>query len=385
MRIYYFSGATFPSSEAKAVHVIKMCEAFGRAGHDVTLFAKGKAHLNAKEIFKTYDVDGHFKFALADNVRIPILSGIKRLQFIPEKMKIMGEPDLIYGRDPVALALFTPPRVPVVYEAHQLLRGKAQNIAMQKLIRLSSFAGIVAVSEVLKQDLLNKYPNLKPEQIFVAHDAADLPPHIDGKAERITALKGRKDAPNVGYAGMLHPGKGLSMILKIAPVLPDYDFHVIGGTPEQLKKIRKKNPPSNVIFYGHRPHAEVLGYLKAFDMVLAPYQHQALIKTGRNISRWISPMKVFEYMAAKRPMIASDLKVLQEVLRHDDNALLISPGDPLAWVEAIKMLHENPKLGERLANKAYEDLRTKFTWDTRVETVLDFVFGERTSIFRAQG
>ena len=79
MRIYYFSGASFPSPESRSVHVMKMCEAFGKAGHDVTLFAMGNPRLDHDKIFKSYDVSGSFKLSLSHDVNIPVLSGYKRI------------------------------------------------------------------------------------------------------------------------------------------------------------------------------------------------------------------------------------------------------------------------------------------------------------------
>jgi glycosyltransferase involved in cell wall biosynthesis len=169
----------------------------------------------------------------------------------------------------------------------------------------------VALSDPLKQDLLKKYPTLRSEQIFVAHDAAEVPHNISGTAAPAQTLKGREKAFRVGYAGTMHQGKGISMILKLAPQLPDCDFHIVGGSKEEIAKYKKGKPPENVIFYGHQPHSDVASYLKAFDIVLAPYQHEALIKSGKNISRWISPMKVFEYMAAQKPIVASSLPILR--------------------------------------------------------------------------
>lgn len=384
MRIFYFSGASFPSSEARAVHVVKMCEAFGKAGHEVTLFAMGNPNMDTRQIFKSYDVGGHFKLSLSKDVKIPLLSNYKRLKHISEQMKNFGRPDMVYGRDPVALALYAPQRIPMVFEATRAPSSKAEQTAIAKLIKKPGFSGIVALSDALKQDLLKRFPVLKPEQIFVAHDAADVPHNISGQAEAITPLKGRKDATKVGYAGTLHQGKGISMILKVAPLLPDCDFHVLGGTKAELEKIARTNPSGNIIFHGHKPHAEVAGMLKSFDILLAPYQHAALIKTGKNISRWISPMKVFEYMAAGRPMVASDLSILREFLTHGENALLVNAGEPLEWVAAIQALRKNPELGQEMARKAFADLKNNFTWDKRAETVLDFAGGKRTSIIASR-
>ncbi len=380
MRIYYFSGASFPSPESRSVHVMKMCEAFGKAGHDVTLFAMGNPRLDHDKIFKSYDVTGCFKLSLSHDVNIPVLSGYKRMRHISEKIKAMGEPDMVFGRDPIAIALFAPPRSSVVFEASQMPQNKSQSAAIARIIKKPGFSGIVALSDPLKQDLLKKYPTLRPEQVFVAHDAAEVPHNISGEAAPASTLKGREKAFRVGYAGTLHQGKGVSMILKLAPQLPDCDFHIVGGSKEDLAKYRKGKPAENVIFYGHQPHANVAGYLKAFDIVLAPYQHEALIKSGKNISRWISPMKVFEYMAAQKPIVASSLPILRAFLTHEQNALLVPPGDPIGWLEAIRRLKSDPALCQKLSENAFADLKKNFTWDKRVDIVLDFASGRRTSV-----
>lgn len=385
MRLFYFSGVTFPSSEPQAVHVIKMCEAFAKAGHEVILFASGDPKSDPQKLFNSYNVEPNFTLSLEKTKKLPVLSRYKRLKTTSERMKRFGQPEMVYGRDPVALSAHAPAHIPVVFEATRMPTNKAEILAISRLIKKPAFSGIVSVSDALKQALLKRFPALRPEQIFVAHDAASVPRNISGKAPKSDEVKGRTDAFRVGYAGTLHQGKGVSMILKIAPMVPDCDFHVVGGTKTELAKLRRDNPPSNIVFYGHVPHAQVAGMLKGFDVVLAPYQHAALIKTGKNISRWISPMKVFEYMAAGRPVVASDLSILREFLRHEENALLVPAGDPMAWAEAIRRLRDDAELRKHLAQNAFGELKNNFTWDKRAETVLDFAGGRKTSILYASG
>lgn len=384
MRIFYFSDISFPSSEAQAVHVVKMCEAFGKAGHEVVLFAKARSKVRQQDIFESYDVEGNFTLSFTKGTRLSLLSRYTGQKKTAEQIKKFGRPEMVYGRDPVALSLYAPARIPLVYEASRMPTGKAEVAAVIKLLKRPGFCGIVALSDALKQALLKRFPMIRPELIFVAHDAAVVPHNISGKAPKSDSLRGRKSAFKIGYAGTMHQGKGVSMILKIAPLMPDCDFHVIGGSKDEVAQIARGNPSGNIIFYGHVAHSHVAGMLKACNALVAPYQHAALIKTGKNIARWISPMKVFEYMAAGRPIVASDLSILREFLRHGENALLVPAGDPLAWVEALSTLRTDPEVRKTLAQNAFADLKGNFTWDKRVETILDFAGGKRTSIIHSR-
>ena len=84
------------------------------------------------------------------------------------------------------------------------------------------------------------------------------------------------------------------------------------------------------------------------------------------------PLKLFEYMAAGVPILATDLPSIREVLRHGENAWLIPPGDPKALAEGIRHLLENPELARRLAERARGDVQ-KYTWKHRAETILRLV------------
>lgn len=104
-------------------------------------------------------------------------------------------------------------------------------------------------------------------------------------------------------------------------------------------------------------------------MVLAPYLSKVLAGSteGIEIGRWMSPLKLFEYMCAGKPVIASDLPVIREVLDHQKNALLCDPGRPEEWVNAIRLLKENPSEGQRLAGEARKKFEEKYSWQKRAE------------------
>ncbi|PCJ97031.1 MAG: hypothetical protein COA45_10445 [Zetaproteobacteria bacterium] len=374
MNIFYFSGTKLPSQNAQSIHSMKMAQAFSRAGHDITLFAKGMNNAASDDIFSIYNTEKIFKLYLSSHLNMPFISDAKRLLTFAGKIARLGKPDLVYGHDPLELALLATRNTPIVFEAHNIPSLSSHCWAFSKLLKQGNLRAIVVVSDILKQEFLKKYSEIEPEDIFVAHDGADLIRHIVSGDNDTNILKGRRDALNIGYTGSLAPGKGIALITRIASIRPEYDFHIIGGKQKQVQRLETANTLKNLYFYGYRDHAEMPSYLDAFDITVAPYQHRALIKTGHNMSRWISPMKIFEYMAAQKPIICSDLPTIHEILEHEHNALLLPASSEHKWGEAIDMIKENPDEGARLARNAYNNLKEKYTWDKRAQAITELCF-----------
>ena len=368
MKIYYFSGATLPSDSAQSVHVMKMCAAFAgdAKANAVTLFAKGGEGISDEDIFNHYGVDPCFSLVLSANPKIPLLTGALRLLGHRWALKEYGMPDITYGRDPIELDWLIPENVQVVYEAHELPSSFLQTHSLKKLVKRKNF-GLIVISNGLKADLMRKF-RLNESKIVVAPDGADVPKKNPAPRE----LPGRSDVLKVGYTGSLHEGKGMEVMALLAKEAQDFDFHVIGGSSQQVKSWQGRNLSSNLFMHGHVVHGELGSYLSAFDILIAPYRAKAKTKAGRDISRWMSPMKIFEYMAAGKPILASDLPVIREVLKDGENALLVLPDNVKGWLAALERLKDE-NLRKSLAAQAYKDLTGKYSWQRRAHAVLKFV------------
>ena len=105
-------------------------------------------------------------------------------------------------------------------------------------------------------------------------------------------------------------------------------------------------------------------------VALAPFGRR-VEALQREISSWFSPLKIFEYMAQGRAIVAPDLPVLREVLEHGRNAWLVEPEDAEAWVHAVVTLREDAALRRRLGCAAFEDFRQRCTWTERARKVLE--------------
>ena len=153
------------------------------------------------------------------------------------------------------------------------------------------------------------------------------------------------------------------------------DFHIIGGRKEDLVKIGLVDTGSleNLFFHGFVSPKEAALARKRCDVLLAPYQENVTLKSGKNTAKYMSPLKVFEYMEAGKAIIASDLPVLREVLIEDYNSLLCSPENLDQWVNKLNLLVSDEAIRCVLGENAQNDISQKYSWNKRAGNILMFV------------
>ena len=143
-----------------------------------------------------------------------------------------------------------------------------------------------------------------------------------------------------------------------------------GGEPARVARLQEltgQRQISNLILKGFIPNAELPRFQAACEMLLMPYQSQVAASSGGDIGRYLSPMKLFEYLACGRVILASNLPVLQEIL-NPSNSILLPPGDSNAWLNAIQNGLQFPERTHALAVQAQLDAR-QYTWTARVEKI----------------
>lgn len=368
MKIFYLSTSEIPSKTANSVHVMKMCQAFASEGNDVTLFGIKKTC--ESNIFNYYGVKEIFKLESYDKINIRGLgsfaNAIKTFIYIKKNLNV----DLLYGRDIYSLFLSRNVGVNIAYEAHSLPATIYHKYLEQKLFKSRKFKKLIVISEALKEAYINEYSFLKKDEIIVAPDGADLPDNID---KECSELKSKEYRANVGYIGHLYKGRGIDVIIELAYKFEDVKFHIIGGMEKDLIywKHKCKNL-NNILFYGFIQNGNLKNYYQKFDIVLAPYQRTVQVAGDRgDTSKWMSPMKIFEYMSYRKAIISSDLPVLREVLVHEENSLLCIPDDIESWDIALRRLINDNFLRVKLGDRAYQDLCEKYTWNIRVKNILE--------------
>ena len=223
---------------------------------------------------------------------------------------------ILYARNVEWLLACLRPGSLFIYESHEPPSDPRYRFMHRRLFCHSGFLGLVVISQPLRSAYLAAYPHLNGAKVVVAADGAD---EVDVPTFR-NMPHGRFQ---VGYVGHLYPGRGGDLMIKLARALSDADFHLVGGRSKDISRLQSLDPPANIVFHGHQSPACLPNFYRRFDVVLAPYQTRVSVAGGRvNTAQWMSPLKIFEYMAHAKPIIASDLPVLREVLTPESNGAL---------------------------------------------------------------
>ncbi|MBU2472888.1 MAG: glycosyltransferase family 4 protein [Patescibacteria group bacterium] len=377
MKIIYITNMRMPTEKAHGIQIMKMCEAFVKNRAEVELIVAKRFNRLLKSIdpFIYYDVNRSFQikkiFSLDlipwEKVMGSLGSWIQAFSFyfLASFYLLFKKADLIYSRDSFSLYLLSFFKSNFVYEIHTF----PKNFFLHKRI-LEKANKIIVITEILKNTLIKK--GIQKDKILVAPDGVDLEKfNINiSKKEAREKLGLPLDKKIILTNSHLYKWKGVQVLADASKFL-DKDIFIVfvGGTKEDLEKFRKKNKNlNNILILGHRPYSEMPCYLKSADVLVIPNSGKMDISKS-----WTSPLKMFEYMASRRPVVASDLPSLREVL-SENNAILVEPDNPQELAKGIERALKNTDFSVRISVQAYEDVQ-KYSWQKRARNILRFILG----------
>lgn len=368
MKIIYTAASPVPSKAANSVHVMRMSQALAHNGHKVLLVTPGHSKaedFETKDLYKLYGVENIFKIKRTFSVPF------QRLKYRCHGvsfalMAFRFRPDLIYSRCLFTASLSLKLGFKVIFERHDLLNKKSAEKRFNFLKDHPNCLGIVVISQSLKEAMLKNY-YVNPEKLIVSHDGADPIPEIT--TPKIPA----DDRLKAGYIGHLYEGRGIDIIGETARLLPDIDFHLVGGMPEDIAKWKSKfQDIKNIIFHGHVMPSETATYMISFDVLLAPYQKKVAVHgNAGDTAKFMSPLKIFEYMSSGKPIICSDLPVLHEVLKNGSNVLFCQHNLPEEWARNISFIKMNKEEASKIGATAKKDFFQYYTWRARARFILN--------------
>jgi len=269
---------------------------------------------------------------------------------------------------------------PLVIEANALLSKEARehrNLQMGplaeeiELVSLQRADAVLAVSRVLQDMLVGQ--GVDPAKITVVPNGVDLPA-FDAPDDGADVRRrfGFADGFVIGFVGSLKPWHGVDVLLDAFTRMPDSgkpSFLMIVGAGPAERELRRQASEAGVahrvVFTGAVPHAEIAAFLAACDVAVAPYP--------RIDGFYFSPIKLFEYMAAGRCIIASRIGQIEDVISDGENGFLCSPGDPaeLAWT--LNVTRADPELRRRLGTNARAVVARHYTWERTAHSVCEVI------------
>jgi glycosyltransferase involved in cell wall biosynthesis len=364
-----------PSSTANSIQVMKACQALVQLGHEVTLIvpATGKQPQPTQE-FKKY-------YGLVDDFPVKWLPANLRLHRYDLGWRAVRrawamQAELIYAWLPQAGLFGLLHGFPLALELHGPPEGRYGPSLFRLLLRLPGKKRLLPITQALV-DLLREsgMPLDRPGgqiSTVISPNGIDLERYL-GLPDPAAARRslGLPEAPTTGYTGHLYAGRGTALLVELARRLPQVQFLWVGGREAEVQQWRtrlKAEGLSNIHLTGFVDNSQLPLYQAAADVLLMPYERMIAGSSGGNSAAYASPMKMFEYMACRRPILSSDLAVIREVL-SDANAVLLPPENAVAWVDSLSRLLADATLRNAVAERAWQDVQS-YTWLGRARRAL---------------
>ena len=350
-----------------------MCEAMLEEGHDIRLIApRITPEINSTDLnfLRLYGVR-HF---IRPEYR-PYSNSIVGIALYGLMGRLCSRGRVAYTRRVTFATACVYTGVPTVLELHWVpAPGTIVERLLKILLRLNPRnLRIVTITEAIRDELAFRYSFSGTESIIIAPDGVDLNrfDSAPSQDEARRTLNLPKDAPIAGYVGSLARDKGAETVARLATRMPGTHFVIVGdrgGDLNELREIVAASGNDNLMTPGNVGNSEVPLWLSACDILLLPNR---MVPGYHNIhGLWTSPLKMFEYMAAEKPIVASGLPVLREVL-DEKIAVLVPPNDIDSWIRAITDLQNSPEKATSLATAARWRVEAKYTWRARVRRCLE--------------
>jgi glycosyltransferase involved in cell wall biosynthesis len=371
MKIAVISLATIPSDIANSIQTMKSSQALSLLGNDVTLLVSGPAPgADWPSLARQYGLTHPFRVEW-----LPLLPVAARMLFMIQAIihaRLLGA-DLVYTRLPQSAVFALLLGLPVVMELHAPPTGVLGPRWYKLFAKLPGRKRVISITHalltVLKRDFGIAF---KRGQFVVGPNGVD--------SDRFEGLPEPKDArrrlnlpesPTVVCTGHLYAGRGVELFVEMAKLIPGANFLWVGGRSRDVELWKTRAAEmgmANIVFSGFIPNIDLPLYQAAADILLMPYGRKITGSSGGDSSEYCSPMKMFDYLAAGRAIVTSDLPVFHEVL-NEGNAVFCPPEDVPAWIAAVRALLDDPARRETLALQARNDSR-QYSWTERAKRAL---------------
>lgn len=348
MKILYLAFVRMPTEKAHGAQIMKTCEALSDAGASVTLAVPNRKTPISEDAYQYYGVRSVFetiRLGVPDLVFWGPLGFLVSALWFSERakfLKLFWEVDVIYSRDAFVLLQYVLLGRKLVYEAH------TKPTAISLFVAKRAYK-VVVISEGLRDAYVAR--GVEEQKICVAHDGIDLGVFTQKFDQHEVRTKyGVPDGKVALYVGRIDRGKGAE-VLAAASMYTGYQIVLVGPGP--LKGVLSRKYP-HVQFLDPTPYKDLPEVLSMGDVLVLPNVGDEV-----NASTYTSPLKAFAYLAAGKPIVASNVPALQAVLPGDTT--FVSPNDPEALGRGIDAHGAAPNLS----------FVEQYTWQARAVRIMN--------------
>lgn len=353
------AGFAADALEAHAVNTVKMAEGFTACGCHARLILGRAQDGTPPDQLRLFGLRQPLPLTTVDNRNHH--GWLFALQCLPRLLA--HRPDLVFARNYAVPALGSGLGLPVVMETHAHVGDRTPWLLNAcRAGRRRAFKLCVTISEALADyycDLGMPREKLLVLPTGVNVDAFRPPEQLPDNPYGETGF-------HAVYVGHLYDYKGIPTILDAAGLAPEITFHLIGGSPEDYARTEaaaRDRALGNVVLHGHKGQSELGRYLWHADALLLP-------PSARHPSaRWTSPVKLGEYLASGRPVVATDIPALRAWL--DDRVVgFVAPDDGAALAAGVRAVRDQPSAARARTVAGFSLART-WSYEHRARQILE--------------
>ena len=368
MNISYLAMSDIPSKNANSLQIVQMCNAFIENGNKVKLVAPCFDHTENISVKNYYGIKNKIQIIRIGKKRKD-LSKLDNIIF-PLRLalySLFNKNNLFITRNIIVSFFLIIFRIKHILELHDDLEIAGKKISKifknLKLLNSNKIIKIIFITKSLHNFISSKY-NYKKKNYRILSDASSL----KIKPEKLVSKK----KINIGYFGSVYNSRGTQFIIKLSKIDNKNDYFIFGGKKNDLDKIKLKHRSKNLHLHEQIPYSEISHHLKKMDILLMPYS-KIVTSTGNigNIAKFMSPMKMFDYLASGKLIISSDIPVLREILKHQYNAILIKNYENIfEWKKYIDNFNFNLYKFMIIKKNAQQTVRD-LTWINRAKKMIN--------------
>jgi len=361
-------------------HVWEVSKSLQRQGHKVVIFVPscGKYKANRSlEIRYVPTIDARFFRFLSYHFLLLFYAGYYVAR---HQVDIIYVREMVLSLTPFILSkLFKKPMITEIngdllneYELAGYPRFLLATMRLVEMIVCKESQALVCVTEGLRDIFQSRY-QLSNEKIRVIPNGTDTDRFhpLDRIACR-EQLGIDLETKVVGFVGTFVPHQGLSDLVSCARLTleksPDVNFLLVGDGPmrnEVLHMVQAMGLMDYFLFPGAVPQEKVVFFINAMDVCVAPFTR------SRNERIGLSPLKIYDYMACGKPIVASDIKGVGDLLQANEVGIAVTPEDPVSLATAVLLALNDQELATRCRQKSPAIIKNNFTWQITAEKVAE--------------